>query len=361
MRRSVLGFGFLVAALVSGIAVSSTVDAPAGEFTGIRGRVVWNDNTVAGAVVSAYRDFDRGLAGDPVAVSSPTAPDGAFSLELAAGSYILVAVRTAGSRKKLRTGDRFCFFGGNPVRVNPGRATVVGLNLSVVADDPAPDPSSGISGVVYDERGKPLPGATVYLYKSATDGFKGMPGLFARTRKDGTFRVRIRKGTFFVVARKRESGDLFGPTRPGDHFGYHARNPVVLAEGERRGVRIDALPRQVMEEKKFGEGYERPQEIVVRVRTVDTKGRPISGVRVLAYRTAAMTGFPAFVSGKTGASGEVELAVVEQGKYHLLARERLGGPADGEWYGRYAGSPDHSVKFHFGEAIDPLTIVLEKR
>lgn len=350
----------LAAALAAGVALGSTIDARAGEFTGIRGRVAWNDNTVAGAVVSAFRVFDNGLAGVPVAVSSPTPPDGAYSLALPAGSYFLVAVQASGGRKELRTGDRFCFFGGNPVRVNPGRGTVAGLNLSIVADDPAPDPSAGISGVVYDERGKPLPGATVYLYKSAADGFKGMAGLFARTRKDGTFRVPIRKGVFFVIARKRESGDLFGPTRPGDSFGYYPRNPILLVDGERRGIRIDAHPRQAME-TKYGEGYERPQEILLRVRTVDPKGRPLSGVRVLAYRTAAMTGYPAFVSGKTAAGGEVELAVAAEGKYFLLARERLGGPADGEWYGRYAGSPDHSVKLSFGGTTGPLTIVLEKR
>jgi hypothetical protein len=360
MRRTISRFGFMVAAVLFGAAAVPATDVRGGEFTGIRGRVAWNDNTVAGAVAYAYRDFDLGFAGDPVAVSSPTPPDGAFSLELPAGNYILVAALTAGGRKELRTGDRFCYFGGNPVHVNPGRATAVGLNLSAVSDDPASDPSAGISGVVHDEHGKPLSGATVYLYKSPADGFKGMPGLFARTREDGSFAVRVRKGTFFAVVRKRESGDLFGPTRPGDHFGYYPRNPIVLAEGERRGVRIDALPRKVMEEK-FGEGFQRPQEILVRVKTVDPEGRPLAGIRVLAYRTPAMTGFPAFVSGKTGAEGEVELAVVEEGNYYLLARERLGGPADGEWYGRYAGSPDPSVKLSGGVSSGPLTIVLEKR
>jgi len=361
MRRGIVRSGFLLLAALAGIAALSPGTAGAGDFTGVRGRAAWNDNTAAGVIVYAYREFDRGFPGDPVAVSSPTPADGVFSLELPAGNYFLVAARTAGDGpRELRTGDGFCFFGGNPVRVNPGRATVVGLNLSNVADDPAPDPSAGVSGVVYDERGKPLPGTPVYLYKSPADGFKGMPGLFARTREDGSFLVRVRKGTFFVVARKRESGDLFGPTRPGDYFGYYPRNPIVLAEGERRGVRIDALPRQVVEEK-FGEGYERPHEILVRVKTVDPEGRPLAGVRVLAYRTAAMTGFPAFVSGKTGVGGEVDLAVVEEGKYYLLARERLGGPADGEWYGRYAGSPDHSVKLSGSVSSDPLTIVLEKR
>jgi hypothetical protein len=310
--------------------------------------------------VFAYRDFDRGPESDPVARSSPTPADGTFSLELPQGSWILVAAKT-GDRplRELRTGDLFCYFGGNPVRVEPGRSAVVGLGLSPVGDDPGADDSYGISGTVHDERGKPLPEAVVSIYKSPADGFKGMPGVFARTREDGTFRLRVRKGAFFVVARKRESGELFGPVRPGDRFGYYPRNPVVLAEGERKGIRIDALPRVDIREK-FGEGYEPPDEIVVRVRAVDPGGVPLPGIRVLAYRTGEMTGFPAFVSGKTGADGSVELAVAEEGTYHLLARERLGGPADGEWYGKYGGNPDHSAKVSRG-MTGSLTIVLEKR
>lgn len=362
MRRASGRSGFLFLAALAGIAALSPGAAGAGDFTGVRGWATWNDNTAAGVVVYAYRDFDRGFPGDSVAVSAPTAADGSYSLELPAGSYILAAARTAdGGPRELRPGDAFCFFGGNPVRVDPGRATAVGFRMSIVADDPVPDPSPGVSGTVYDERGDPLSGATVYLYRSSADGFKGMPGQFARTQKDGTFLVRIRKGTFFVIARKRESGDLFGPTLPGDRFGYYPRNPVVLAEGERRGIRIDAFPRQAVE-KKFGEGYERPEGIVVRIRTIDPEGRPMSGVRVLAYRAASMTGFPAFVSAKTGAEGSAELFIPEGGRYYLLARERLGGPANGEWYGKYAGSPDHSVSLSPGrEASGPLTIVLDKR
>lgn len=349
------------AALFAGCLLFPPAAPRAGEFTGIRGRTAWNDNTVAGAIVYAYRDFGDGFPGNPIAVSPPTPADGSFSLELPPGDYFLAAVSRSGdARKGLQAGDRFCYFGGNPVHVNPGRAAVVGLNLATVNDDPLPDPSAGISGVVYDERGMPLPGAAVYLYHSPGGGFKGMPGFFARTGGDGTFRVRVRKGKFFVIARKRKSGDLFGPTLPGDSFGYYARNPVVLAEGETRGIRIDALPRQAVE-SKFGEGYRRPAEIVLRVKAVDPEGRPLPGVRVLAYRSAAMTGYPAFVSGKTGESGETDLSVTEEGKFHLLARERLGGPADGEWYGRYSGSKDHSILLSFDSAPGPVSIVLEKR
>jgi len=337
-----------------------SLPAAAGDFTGVRGRAARNGEPVAGVTVYAFREFDRGPGEEPAGHSTPTPADGTFSLPLPAGSYILVGAMTDGrDLAALRTGDLFCYFGGNPVRVEPGRATVVGLGLFPVGDDPAADNASGISGTVYDEHGKPLSGAAVYLYKSPADGFKGMPGVFARTRQDGTFQLRVRKGAFFVVARRRETGELFGPTRPGDHFGYYPRNPVVLAEGERKGIRIDALPRVDIREK-YGEGYEPPGEIVIRVKAVGPGGTPLAGIRILAYRTGAMTGFPAFVSGKTGADGWTDLAVGEEGTYYILARERLGGPADGEWYGKYTGSNDHAVNVSRG-GTGPLTIVLDKR
>jgi hypothetical protein len=33
-----------------------------------------------------------------------------------------------------------------------------------------------------------------------------------------------------------------------------------------------------------------------------------------------------------------------EGTYYLLARENLGGPAEGELYGKYGGTADHAVK-----------------
>jgi hypothetical protein len=77
---------------------------------------------------------------------------------------------------------------------------------------------------------------------------------------------------------------------------------------------------------------------------VDRAGKPVAGVRALAYRSPEMVGHPAFVSERTGPDGTAELAVSGEGTYYLLARENLGGPADGELYGKYVGAADHAVK-----------------
>lgn len=337
--------------------------ATGGDLTGVRGRVALKGEVVPGVVVFAYRDFDAGLNGVPVASSSPTNAEGIYELPLPAGAYHLVAAKTdARGLSGLRDGDLFCFYGGNPVRVESGRVANVGFNLVRVGVDPPPDPAYGVSGAVFDEDGKPLAGAVVYFYKSPSDGFKGIPGFFARTGPDGTFRVRLRKGTFFAVARKRETGDLFGPTQIGDRFAYYVRNPITLTEeGGTRGIRLDAVRRLSMLEKF--EGFPAAEQgIAVRVRVVDGAGKPVAGLRALAYKGSGMTGHPAFVSGKTGADGIAELTVTEEGVYHLLARENLGGPADGELYGKYAGTPDHSVKVaRDGSAARFVEITVERK
>jgi hypothetical protein len=332
-----------------------------GEFTGFKGWVSLNGERIPGVTVYAYREYERGAASEPVALSGPSRPDGTFSIAVPAGSYSLVAAKTeSGKLAGLRTGDLYCFFGGNPVRVEEGRPSTIALSLMRVGGDPEPAAAYGVTGTVYDERGTPLSGAVVYAYVSSSDGFKGMPGVFTRTREDGTFHLRARKGTFFVLARKRGSGELFGPTLPGDYFGFYPGNPVSLAEDRGKGIRIDAQPRQAMQEK-MGEAYASAPAIVLRARVVDGAGRPAAGVRLLAYRNEGMTGFPAYVSPRSGNDGSVALEVAEEGTFFLLARENLGGPADGELYGKFAGAKDHSVKVTRDGAAGTVEIVVERK
>lgn len=361
--RRLFGIGAGATAIGTAAALSLILASPVsgGDFTGVRGRAALKGEVVPGVVVLAFRDFERGLSSAPVARSRETNAEGLYALELPPGSYFLAAVRTdAPSLAQLREGDLFCYYGGSPVRVDPGRATNVGFNLIRVEKDPPPETPSGVSGMVYDENGRPLKDGAVYFYKSPADGFKGMPGTFARIGEDGAFRVRVRKGTFFVVVRRRETGDLFGPTEIGDSFGYYTRNPVTLAEGEAKGVRIDAVRRLGMLERFEGIPAQR-QGTALRVRVVDPSGQPVPGLRVLAYRGDDMAGHPAVVSGKTGPDGVAEILLMESGKYYLLAREKLGGPAEGEWYGKFGGAADHSVTVGDGEAPRPVEIAVERR
>jgi protocatechuate 3,4-dioxygenase beta subunit len=342
------------------IASASFAGAGGDALTGVRGRAAIRGVVEPGVVVMAFRDFDAGLKSVPAGRAEGTNAEGIYGLALPPGSYHMVAFKSEGkSLDAVREGDLFCYYGGNPVRVEAGRATNVGFNLVRLGKDPAAALPSGVSGAVYDEEGKPLAGGTVYFYNGAGDGFKGMPGFFARVGEDGTFRTRIRKGRFFAVVRKRDSGDLFGPTAIGDYFGYYHGNPVTLADGEARGIRIDAVRRLGMLEKF--EGFEsKPQGIVVPALVTDPAGKPVAGVRILAYKGDDTTGHPAYVSAKSGADGRAELVVIDEGSYRLVAREKLGGPAEGEWYGKYGGTAERPLEIRKGGA-SPVTVVVERR
>jgi hypothetical protein len=255
--------------------------APAGDFTGAKGRVAYKGEVVPGVAVLAFGDFAEGLESVPLFRSGPTNAEGIYTLALPPGTYFLVAAKTESpSLSGLREGDLFCYYGGNPIRVEPGRASNIGFNMVRVERDPQPEMTYGVSGVVYDENGKPLSGGVVYFYKDPSEGFRGIPGFFSRTGQDGTFRARLKKGTFFALVRKRETGELFGPTEIGDYFGYYTFNPVALGEGGAKGVRIDAVRRLGMLEKFEGFPVQE-QGIAVRVTVVDGDGNPVEGTRVL--------------------------------------------------------------------------------
>lgn len=356
-------FWAAAAAALAVLLAAAFLPRPAGgeEATGVKGRVALKGEVVPGVVVMAFRDFDAGLESVPVARSEPTNAEGLYYLPLPPGTYFLAAVKTeAATLSEIREGDLFCYYGGNPVRVEQGRIANVGFNLVWVMKDPPPEGKSGLSGVAYDENGDRLKGGAVYFYSTAAEGFRGMPGFFVPIGEDGSFRARVRKGKFFAVVRKRGTGELFGPTEMGDYFGYYTRNPVRIDDGEARGLRIDAVRRLALLEKFEGAAAP-PQGPLLQVRVEDGAGRPVPGVRVLAYRDGAMTGHPAAVSPRSGEDGVATLTLEGEGTYYLLAREKLGGPAEGEWYGKYGGSPDHSVRVAQGGGTIFLTIAVGRR
>jgi hypothetical protein len=55
------------------------------------------------------------------------------------------------------------------------------------------------------------------------------------------------------------------------------------------------------------------------------------------------------------------LSFPKGGTYYLSARSELGGtPAPGELYGRYQGSPNHSLRVRTGKALEDIDIFVEE-
>jgi hypothetical protein len=327
---------------------------PALAASGVKGRVAWRGELVPGVKVRAYRSIADIPKGQEVAASAPAAQDGTYTLELPPGSYYLTARDFDGPPEP---GRHFCYYSGGPVRVAEGSFTNVGFNLIRIPREapPVAGAASGIQGEITFQDA-PLERAYLYVYKEPGEGFKG-PGYLIQPVEKGKFRLRLPPGEYWLLARKRAKGGQFGPIEIGDHFNYYHGNPVRVEPGMMREARIETITRLSMLEEGEAAAFSG-----IRGRILGPGGKPAAGVRVFAYRQAAMTGTPDFFSAPAGGDGVFELPLPKSGTWYLLARESFGGPAaPGELYGRYGGEPGRGVTLGPGETLREVTIHVERK
>jgi hypothetical protein len=320
--------------------------------SGIYGRTAWRGELVQGVVVSAYSDADSQYMADPVAVSDPAATDGTYRLSLPPGQYTLVARSSAASDARPETGDYYCYYSGSPVIVSEGAWTPVGFNLVRVQDEERlADSGTSIEGFV-TYRDEPLEKLYLYLYDEALEGFRG-PGIAAiPVGKGGKFRLSVKPGKYFIIARKRSRGGMYGPMEIGDHFNYYPQNPVTISEGERVRIVLETVTRV----SQLEEG-EAPAP-TVQGTILDTGGDPVSGLRVFVYRSGKVSGRPLYFSDPSGPLGKFALLMPAAGDFTLVAKEHFGGPAaEGEYSGHLEalhlpmdqGAEDVEIVVHRGE------------
>jgi hypothetical protein len=288
---------------------------------------------VAGVVVLAFGEPGPGSKAVPLAVSAGADGSGRYRLALKPGSYHLLAVKTAGAPWPFpgAKGDLFCYYLGNPVVVEPGKMTRVGFNMVRVGDPPPPvaGEGAGIAGQVLFED-KPLGRAYVQVYRDAATNFRGLGLAAVPTGEDGRFRIKLPPGTYYVLARKRQGGGMYGPPGKEDHVGYFPGNPVRVAQGSFQQLSLETTTRidQLDEIWNSGESAGWLEGSVT-----EASGKPAAGLYVLFYVDEEMSGAPALVAGPTDTKGHFRVRAAA-GKFHLLARSNLGGPLeDGEWHG----------------------------
>jgi hypothetical protein len=183
-------------------------------------------------------------------------------------------------------------------------------------------------------------------------------GMAAPTDQQGYFEAPLSSGTYYLVVRVRQSGQMAGPLQAGDLFGYLPANPLTIKEGEIARVHIPLIE---VPEKVDRHAANLFGNTLVSGRILDTQGAPVAGVQVLLYDDPVMLNRPLYVSQKTGADGRYQLSFPAGGRYFLAARNELGGtPAPGELYGRYQGSPDHSFEIETGKVLGDIEIVVEE-
>jgi hypothetical protein len=308
---------------------------PAVAGSGVEGLVAVRGAFVPGVVVLAFAQAGPGPQDKPLAVSAGTDASGRFRLMLKPGSYHLVAVKTAGPPWPFpaRKGDLFCYHLGNPMVVDPGKMTRVGFNMVRIGEPPAPaaGEGAGVAGQVLFED-KPLGRAYVQVYRDVASNFRGMGLAAVPTGEDGRFRIKLPPGDYYVLARKRQGGGMYGPPGKDDYIGYYPGNPVTVRAGAFTPLLLEATTRVDLLEEIWSAQGESAGWFEGNV--TEPGGKPAVGLYVLFYADAAMSGTPTFVAGPTDAKGHFKVRAAA-GKFHLLARANLGGPLEpGEWQGK---------------------------
>jgi formylglycine-generating enzyme required for sulfatase activity len=161
-----------------------------------------------------------------------------------------------------------------------------------------------------------------------------IPDKITTTEQDGRFSMDLQEGThYMMIAQKSPDGEIGPPSK--DEFLYF--------HGDKDG---NALPINIQTGKNLELGtlsgaffwkadkIEREQGVTSASGVVsDDKGKPVSGVVVVAYLFREATGRPAFVSDRTDKAGKFIIRFSEGGTYFLKARGVLGGgrPSEGEF------------------------------
>ncbi len=317
----------------------------------ISGKVTYNNEPLSGAFVYLYRDAGDNFEDKAAYVSEETGVDGSFRIKANPGSYYLIA-------RKGEDNEYYCFYGGNPLLVNPGQVWRVGLSLVKKKTPdaglliPGMPHGTGIRGLVLFN-GKPLSGAQVMVYLNANSNFKGLGFDQRFTDARGRFIIDLPEGTYYLLVRKRRSGQMAGPLVTGDYYAYYEGNPLVVRDGKY----LDAALTCVVKQDRVKD--EREGQTIVSGLVVDKEGRPLAGVYVGAYLSSQVMGRPAYVSPLTGNDGLFQLELPKGGKYYLMGRDTYSGPpAPGDLFGWYSGSEDHSIVIETGAKLENLKIIV---
>jgi hypothetical protein len=287
--------------------------------------------------------------------SVPINQDGNFTFQLPAGPYFM-----AGKGRDPASGRQlFAWLTNNPIHLYGHIPVPVILPFVSSTDAPQKLSTHGIRGRVLKE-GEPVSGAVVAVFLDATGEFHGLAYQESSpTHADGEYYLDVRPGTYFVLARSRDTPGTFqGPLIKGDLSGFYPHNPVILRAGE--GLILDVPMIQV--KRPRGTGTLAPGEAIIVQGTVTTiTGEPAPGVRVVLYSIPEMLGKPVFISSPTEDSGSYRLEVSRDGKFYAAARSVIGRPPEtGELMGFYDGTEDHSLTLQWGDRLEGVDIVVRE-
>ena len=221
-----------------------------------------------------------------------------------------------------------------------------------------PAADQGVKGQVLVENKGAAQGVYVYAYDSGFNDLRVPTKYISKaTPGDGTYSLSLPPGTWWIVARRRESGNPKGYLVKGDYEGKYPNNPVVVKPGEYTPVNMSIA--QLSGNFLLAPYLPTEGNLGISGRVTDESGNPAAGAYVLLYKDREMVGLPTYLSKPTNQNGEYTVFLAKPGTYYVAARIKYGGlPKKGEPYGTYDKDAEHKVIVGEKEIISGVDVKL---
>ncbi|OGR01247.1 MAG: hypothetical protein A2511_15100 [Deltaproteobacteria bacterium RIFOXYD12_FULL_50_9] len=349
------------------LAISFTITQYAYAGTKVEGRIFTQYGALTGATVSVFKTFADIESNKPILVAQPSDQEGVYRLSLSEGLYYFTATGQYEGK------EHSAYYMNNPVIL--GSANVwLAMMVSQVKKPIYSPGETAIKGRV-TFKGEPLKDAYITLYMSNDKVFKGLGFKTESVNEDGSFNIPVAPGKYVLVAKKYSGPKGGRPPQSGDLIGFYPANPVEVKEGQEVALEIPCYPKgdrstfsnvPTVKNNDFTSFADLATSsgIGVKGRIMDTAGRPVKGIYVLAYLSETPVfqmyhlshGTP--YSARSDADGRYFIPLSTAGNYFVVVRDTLGdGPHRGEVYGLYQENPMHRIAFKAGDLVSGIDIV----
>lgn len=231
------------------------------------------------------------------------------------------------------------------LKTHPLLLALLGLSIvfTLAGGGPVMGQETGVlAGRVVDVLGKPVAGASIFVYTSSNIR-RPADSISPATDAAGAFRIILPPGHYWAVARVRKGAELYGPLLPGDrHSGPPLETEVRSGETVEEEFTVADLRETSQLEVKLNTSFLQIGGVLLA-----KEGTPLANAYAFARREATGRGIPEYVSAWTDGSGRYTL-FLPAGTYWLgLARIFPPGPETVPWQKVVIDKPAENINIVF--------------